>query len=62
MITLKNDKEIALLDRASRIVLEVLEDLRAAVRPSSTPGLGERLRHSQLLGNISAMHPSVKPR
>ncbi len=43
MITLKNDREIALMDRASRIVLEVLEDLRAAVRPGITTGELDRL-------------------
>ncbi len=43
MITLKNDHEIALMDRASRIVLEVLEDLRAAVRPGITTAELDRM-------------------
>lgn len=43
MITLKNEKEIALMDRASRIVLEVLEDLRGAIRPGISTGDLDRL-------------------
>lgn len=49
MITLKNDKEIALLDHASRIVLEVLEDLRPAVRPGISTGELDRLAEAGVI-------------
>lgn len=49
MITLKNDREITLMDRASRIVLEVLEDLRAAVRPGVTTGKLDELAEAGVM-------------
>ena len=55
--TLKSRDEIAVMDRANRIVVEILEMMRAMVRPGVTTAqmnaLGEFIRAQRQLANLS---------